>query len=118
MRMPTTSAPHARCSRGCAEFATTWGGTVRSGARLGDGADASVTIRADASLYAGLFDGAEAATLALDPVRKAYVHLVRGELLVNGQGLRAGDAAMLAGETRITLSHGVRAEVLVFDLCP
>ena len=84
----------------------------------GDGADASVTIRADASLYAGLFDGAEAATLALDPVRKAYVHLVRGALLVNGQGLRAGDAAMLAGETRITLSHGVRAEVLVFDLCP
>ena len=84
----------------------------------GDGADASVTIRADASLYAGLFDGAEAATLALDPVRMAYVHLVRGALLVNGQGLRAGDAAMLAGETRITLSHGVRAEVLVFDLCP
>jgi hypothetical protein len=37
-----------------------------------------VTIHADARLYAGLFDGTEAATLALDPARKAYVHLVRG----------------------------------------
>ena len=50
-----------------------------------DGRDGSVTIHADASLYAGLFDGAERAELALDPRRKAYVHLVRGGLRVNGQ---------------------------------
>ena len=47
-----------------------------------DGAHGSVTIHADASLYAGLFDGAEVASLALDPARKAYVHLVRGTLTV------------------------------------
>jgi hypothetical protein len=43
-----------------------------------DGAQGSVTIHADARLYSGLFDGAQEATLALDPQRKAYVHLVRG----------------------------------------
>ena len=81
-----------------------------------DGAHGSVTIHADASLYAGLLDGDEAASLALDPSRKAYVHLVRGQLKVNGQPLVAGDAALLAGENQITLDHARDAEVLVFDL--
>ena len=75
-------------------------------------------VRADARLYAGLFDGAEAATLALDPARKAYVHLVRGRLTVNGQPLAGGDAALLTGEAGIALADGADAEVLVFDLAP
>ena len=78
----------------------------------------AVKIHADASLYAGLFDGAEQAVLPLDPQRKAYVHLVSGELDVNGQHLRGGDAALLAGETAIHLNNGRGAEVLVFDLAP
>ena len=81
-----------------------------------DGAQGSVTIHADASLYAGLFDGAEAATLALNPARKSYVHLVRGELEVNGQRLAGGDAALLQGESQLAVAHGKQAEVLVFDL--
>jgi redox-sensitive bicupin YhaK (pirin superfamily) len=81
-----------------------------------DGADGSVTVHADARLYAGLFDGTEAAELPLDPTRKAYVHLVRGTLRVNGQPLAAGDAALLADESRITVDQGEQAEVLVFDL--
>ncbi len=80
--------------------------------------DALVKIHADASLYAGLFDGDEAATLSLQSGRKAYVHLVRGEVQVNGHALKAGDAAMLDKETQIAISHGVDAEVLVFDLAP
>jgi len=78
--------------------------------------DALVKIHADASLYAGLFDGAEQASLTLDPKRKAYVHLVRGALHVNGQALLSGDALMLEDEPQITLSQGQDAEVLVFDL--
>ena len=81
-----------------------------------DGAQGSVTIHADASLYAGLFQGGQHAELALDPVRKAYVHLIRGALDVNGQRLYGGDAALLAGESRLELAHGEDAEVLVFDL--
>ena len=81
-----------------------------------DGAEGSVTIHADARLLAGLFDGAESAQLALAAGRKAYVHLVRGELEVNGTSLQAGDAAKLEGETAVRLSAGRSAEVLVFDL--
>jgi redox-sensitive bicupin YhaK (pirin superfamily) len=81
-----------------------------------DGAQGSVTIHADAALYAGLFDGSETAELALNPTRKGYVHLVRGALEVNGQQLSAGDAALLENESRIVLANGTDAEVLVFDL--
>ena len=81
-----------------------------------DGRDGSVTIHANASMYAGLFDGTERAELELDPKRLAYVHLVRGEASINGQALKAGDAVTLDGETRLSIEHGRDAEVIVFDL--
>jgi len=81
-----------------------------------DGRDGSVTINADAALYVGLFDGDEAANMALDPARRAYVHLVRGRLNVNGVALGAGDAARLDNVERLNLEQGHAAEVLVFDL--
>ena len=83
-----------------------------------DGAEGAVTIHADARVYAGLFDGAERAELALDPARKAYVHVVRGALSVNGTALAAGDAALLTQESRVALADGRDAEVLLFDLAP
>jgi redox-sensitive bicupin YhaK (pirin superfamily) len=54
--------------------------------------------------------------LPLAAGRKGYVHVVRGELDVNGERLAAGDAAKLDGESSIGLSGGKAAEVLVFDL--
>ena len=81
-----------------------------------DGADGSVTIHADARLYAGLLDGNEQATLPLDPQRKCYVHLVRGEIELNGVVLVTGDAALISGENGLVLTRCKDAEVLVFDL--
>jgi redox-sensitive bicupin YhaK (pirin superfamily) len=81
-----------------------------------DGREGSVTLHADAALRAGLFDGAESQELALDPQRKTYVHLVRGQLEVNGHTLGGGDALALQNESRLTLARGADAEVIVFDL--
>ena len=81
-----------------------------------DGAQGSVTIHADARLYAGLFNGEESAQIQLNPAQKAYVHLVRGELEVNGTLLQTGDAALIDAENVLTLKHGKEAEVLVFEL--
>ena len=81
-----------------------------------DGRDGALTINADATLRAGLFDGAERAELELEPQRLAYVHVARGSLRANGQALAAGDALTLDGETRLVLDGGSAAEVLVFDL--
>jgi redox-sensitive bicupin YhaK (pirin superfamily) len=81
-----------------------------------DGTDNSITINADAKLYAGTFDGDQEATLAINPNRKAYVHLIKGTIAVNGLPLSGGDAVMIAVESTIHLSHAEQAEVLVFDL--
>ena len=81
-----------------------------------DGRDGSVTIHADASMYSGLFDGNEHIKIDLDPARKAYVHLVRGSVRVNGQSLQAGGALRMEGESQLSIDDGVDAELLVFDL--
>lgn len=78
--------------------------------------DGAIAIHADASMYAGLFDGDESATLAIGPGRKGYVHVVRGRVDVNGRTLGAGDAALLEGEPEVRLDGGTDAEVIVFDL--
>ena len=83
-----------------------------------DGAQDSVSLHADAALYAGLFDAHQCAELPLNPARKAYVHLVQGTLEVNGQRIGTGDAILLENENRIVLTQGANAEVLVFDLAP
>ncbi len=76
----------------------------------------AVKIHANASVYAGLFDGDEAASLSIDAQHKAYVHVVQGQLQVNGHSLSAGDALLLQGESHIDVREGQAAEVLVFDL--
>ncbi len=65
-----------------------------------------VKIHADAALYAGLFDGDESASLTIAQGRKAYVHLIRGHLQVNGVSLTSGYAALSDIETTIALTHG------------
>jgi quercetin 2,3-dioxygenase len=82
------------------------------------GENGAVTLHAPDRIYAGLFDGAESFRQDLDPKRLAYVHVVQGQVDVNGTRLEAGDAAKLSGETQLLLDRGRDAEVLVFDLQP
>ena len=82
------------------------------------GESGSIVIHADAKLYAGLLDGNESASIKIDPRRKAYVHLIRGDLAVNGQRITSGDAVLLEQENQIQITHAKKAEVLVFDLAP
>jgi len=85
---------------------------IASPDRAGD----SVLIHQDARVYSGLFTGAERAQLMLEPGRMAYVHLVEGQLTVNGVIVNTGDALKLTDETAVGLHDGDHAEVLVFDL--
>ena len=80
------------------------------------GRDGSVTIRADAALCAGLFDGNENATYRLGEGRKAYLHVARGSVVVNGQPLAAGDALKIVEPGDIIIRSGRAAEILLFDL--
>jgi redox-sensitive bicupin YhaK (pirin superfamily) len=81
-----------------------------------DGRDGSVRIHQDARVYAGLLGEREAVTHPLAPGRRAYVHVARGSLHVNGAPLDAGDGVRIEGESTISLSDARSAEVLLFDL--
>jgi len=82
-----------------------------------DGADGSLKMRQDARLYAGLFDGAESASLDVGS-RWIYVHVARGTITANGVPLGAGDALRVTDSGKLQLSDARDAEVLVFDLPP
>ena len=81
-----------------------------------DGAAGSVKIHQDAKVYATLLDANEQVRHQLAKGRKAYVHVVRGDVLVNGQALGSGDAAKLSDEMMVEFKQGKDAEVLLFDL--
>ena len=81
-----------------------------------DGSGNAVKIHADARVYAGLFDGPQSQRLKLDPLRKAYIHLVKGSLQINGVPLSGGDALLIENESGLLISNGNNAEVLIFDL--
>ena len=81
-----------------------------------DARDGSVTIHQDASLYAALIDAEERAVHRLAAGRRAFVHVARGKLSVNGTPLEAGDALKASDVAEIVLEQGVDAEVILFDL--
>lgn len=80
-----------------------------------DGRAGSVSIHADALLYAGLFEHGERASLGLAKERHAWVHVARGSVTLNGQALHAGDGAAIEGED-VDIEGVDAGEVLVFDL--
>jgi redox-sensitive bicupin YhaK (pirin superfamily) len=82
------------------------------------GEDGSLGVHQDARVFAGLFDGAETATLELPADRYAYVHVARGSVTMNGERFEAGDGARIRAERSLRFSDGDDAEVLVFDLRP
>jgi redox-sensitive bicupin YhaK (pirin superfamily) len=61
-------------------------------------------------------DGNEEVAFEQVPGRRTYVHVVKGEVVVNGQPLAAGDAIKLSDERRVRVEHGRGAEILLFDL--
>ena len=82
-----------------------------------DGRDGSLTIHQDAAIYAAALAPGESASHRLAAGRGAWVQVARGEVMVNGELLKAGDGAALENEAEITLTGGGEAaEVLLFDL--
>jgi redox-sensitive bicupin YhaK (pirin superfamily) len=82
----------------------------------GDGRDGSVLIHQDAAIYASILNGSDELKHELAPGRTAYVHVVRGQVAVNGTAIGSGDALKVTNENSVTLSQADAAEVLLFDL--
>lgn len=81
-----------------------------------DGRDGAVTIHQDAAIWRATVVAGEALTQSLPPGRKAYLHVARGQVVLNGEPMRAGDGATLLDEAMLRLETDTSGEVLLFDL--
>lgn len=81
-----------------------------------DGRDGSVTVHRDADLYVSLLAPGEQVTHSLADDRKAYLHLVRGAVRVNGVQLETGDGAKIEAEQKLLIAADADSEMLLFDL--
>jgi len=80
------------------------------------GRDGSIAIQQDAELHLARLDNGDKVEHILRPKRHAWVHVATGEVAVNGQVLKAGDAAALSEESQVKLAATTPAQVLLFDL--
>lgn len=81
-----------------------------------DGEGDSLTIRADARVYAGVFDAGTGFDHAMRGLDHAWVQVVRGGLRVNGAALSAGDGLALREVGSIGFVFDEESEILVFEL--
>ncbi len=81
-----------------------------------DGADGSMTIHQDVSLYASVLEPGTELAHELGQDRRAFVQVVNGDLKVNGQMLAAGDGARIEDQDRIEFAAITEAEFLLFDM--
>jgi len=80
------------------------------------GREESLTINQDADLYVANLEAGNEAAHALKADRHAWVHVAEGEVKLNGDTLKAGDAAAFSDESRVQLVATKPSQVLLFDL--
>lgn len=81
-----------------------------------DGADGSLTIYQNARIHASLLTPGETLDYTLAAHRRAYLHVVRGNLTLNAFRLATGDGARIAKEGKLSISATSESEMLLFDL--
>jgi len=81
-----------------------------------DGRDGSLTIHQDMLLYASRLQTDDVLQYPLEHGRTAYLHLAKGEAIVNGVHMHGGDGITIRDETAVEISTEQQAELLLFDL--
>ncbi len=81
-----------------------------------EASDGALRINQDARLYIATFDSGQSAVAELERGRRAYFHVSRGKLAIDGVEFGEGDGARIADERRIDVTAATETEVLFFDL--
>lgn len=82
-----------------------------------DAAQDSVVLHQDARVYNSILKPGRSVEHKLDKDRGAWVHVATGAVKVNGQDLKAGDAAAIEKEDTISITGAApESEVMLFDL--
>jgi redox-sensitive bicupin YhaK (pirin superfamily) len=82
-----------------------------------DGKDNSLKIQQDVEMYSTLIQKGNHMIHELRPGRKAWLHVVKGQIDLSGLLLHAGDGAGFTDETAVSFTAQEPTEILLFDLC-
>ena len=80
------------------------------------GREDSITIHQDADLWLGKVEAGERVGHKMAVGRHAWVHVAEGEIELNGQLLKSGDAAAVSEEPELVICGGGKSQILLFDL--
>lgn len=81
-----------------------------------DGGDNVITIHQDVELYVAYLNKNHSLKHAFKNRRKGWLQLIKGNILLNGEQLSAGDGAAITDEKEIHVESISSAELLLFDL--
>ena len=81
-----------------------------------DGADGSVRIHQDVSLFASILGAGERVERTMDAARYGWIQVARGSITVNDKTAEQGDGAIVMGESSLEILAEQPAEILLFDL--
>ena len=81
-----------------------------------DGRAGSLTIGQDALLHVGKLDEGDEVRHTLSPGRKAWLHVARGHVVVNGIDMAGGDGAAIEDETELVLQGGAASDLVLWEL--
>lgn len=81
-----------------------------------EGRDGSLTIHQDADIYLGKLNENSHVEHLLVADRHAWLQVLRGNVTVNGNSLRAGDGVAVSDEANVKITANGAAEVMLFDM--
>jgi redox-sensitive bicupin YhaK (pirin superfamily) len=80
------------------------------------GRDGSLAINQDADLYIARLESGQQVAHTFKPERHGWLHVAEGEVRLDGDALKAGDAAAISDESRVEIVASKPSQVLLFDL--
>ena len=83
-----------------------------------DGAEGSVRIQQDARVFATVLEAGQSVQHTVARDRKGWLHVVQGNVDLNGTALKAGDGVAIDGEEALVLGSTSQGEALLFDMTP
>jgi redox-sensitive bicupin YhaK (pirin superfamily) len=81
-----------------------------------DGRDGSLTIHQDVAILLADLEAGQELDRPIAEGRHAWVQVIRGPVVVNGEHLETSDALAISGEPSVSIRAQGSSEVLLFDL--
>jgi redox-sensitive bicupin YhaK (pirin superfamily) len=108
--------PGLRCSHKLKRFSAAERQGVLRVVASPDGRKGSLRIRQDASIYSAMLDPGQHLIHELSPGRRAWLHVVRGEVTLGDEVLIAGDGVGYRAERAVSFTARTEGEILLLDL--